>query len=309
MPTEFTPTEFMSMESAPAKINLTLRIRGRRADGYHDLESLVVFAGIGDEVRLRAGMPLALDVQGETAVSSGPVSDNLILKAARRLLAENPGLQAGHFELRKSLPVAAGLGGGSSDAAAALRLIARANTGKIAPGDAGLTKAARDTGADVAVCLDPRPRIMRGTGDVLSHALHLPKLPAVLVNPRIAVPTAEVFAARARDLSDAPQAENDPATTLCESATSEARKPPVRDLIEALLSSGNDLETAAISLHPVIADTIKALRALSGCRLARMSGSGATCFAIFDDTRAAHQAARDLQDRHPAWWTRTVTLG
>ena len=169
-------------ERAPAKINLTLRVVGRRADGYHDIESLVVFAGVGDTLTFAPARALALTVGGPTAAASGTLGDNLVFKAARALAERVEGLKLGRFALTKRLPVAAGVGGGSSDAAAALRLLARAN--RIALDDARLMEAARATGADVPVCLDPRPRMMRGIGEILSGPLALPKLPAVLVNPR-----------------------------------------------------------------------------------------------------------------------------
>lgn len=299
----------MLAEFAPAKINLTLRIGQRRPDGYHELESLVVFADIGDDLRLRMAGALSLTVDGETARDAGAVSDNLVLKAARMLAAETPDLQVGHFELTKSLPVAAGLGGGSSDAAAALRLLAKANPGKSLAGDPRLMAVARKTGADVPVCLDPRPRIMRGIGDVLSPPLHLPKLPAILVNPRVSVPTAAVFAALAADKTTGRALpHNDPVIALAEQASSKTNPPGADALIQALHESGNDLETPAISLQPVIADVLAALRTLPGCRLARMSGSGATYFGLFDAARI-HDAARNLKIRHPDWWVSPVTLG
>src|SRR6266436_2792294 len=180
-------------EKAPAKVNLTLRVLGRRADGYHDIESLVAFAGVGDALTFTPGGALALAVGGPTAAAAGDVADNLVLKAARALAERVEGLKLGRFTLSKRLPVSAGLGGGSADAAAALRLLARAN--RMAPDDPRLLQAARATGADVPVCLDPRARLMRGIGDILSDPLDLPKLPAVLVNPGVAVPTRDVFAA------------------------------------------------------------------------------------------------------------------
>ncbi len=180
------------VELAPAKVNLTLRVIGRRADGYHDIESLVVFAALGDELAFAPGRTLKLSVSGPTARAAGGLADNLVLKAARALAERVEGLKTGGFTLAKRLPVAAGLGGGSSDAAAALRLLARAN--RIALGDPRLHEAARATGADVPVCLDPRPRVMRGIGEILSAPLELPRLPAVLVNPGVAVPTKDVFA-------------------------------------------------------------------------------------------------------------------
>lgn len=297
----------MLVDFAPAKINLTLRIRQRRPDGYHDLESLVVFADIGDHLRLTPGDTLSLAVDGDTARDAGIIADNLVLKAGRALAAQVAGLRAGHFELTKSLPVAAGLGGGSSDAAAALRLLGQANPDKKLSGDPRMMTAARQTGADVPVCLDPRPRIMRGIGDLLSAPLHLPKLPAILVNPRVAVPTAAVFAARA-GMATPRRQDEDPAITLAESATSEAKMPEAGELIDALHRSDNDLQAPAISLHPVIADVLDALRALPGCRLARMSGSGATCFGLFDAARL-NAAARELAAKHPGWWIAPTNLG
>jgi 4-diphosphocytidyl-2-C-methyl-D-erythritol kinase len=215
-------------------------------------------------------------------------------------------LRVGHFELTKALPVAAGIGGGSSDAAAALRLLAQANADKALISDPRLMAAARQAGADVPVCVDPKPRIMRGMGDLLSEPLHLPKLAAILVNPRVAVPTAAVFAARV-EAAPVPHQE-DPAILLAESATSDATAPSVDVLIDALHASANDLQAPAISLQPVIADVLEALRALPGCHLARMSGSGATCFGLFD-AAGVRDAARNLASKHPHWWVMPATLG
>jgi 4-diphosphocytidyl-2-C-methyl-D-erythritol kinase len=279
-------------EFAPAKVNLTLHVIGRRADGYHEIESLVAFAGIGDRVAFAPGGALALVTRGPTAAAAGPSGDNLVLKAARLLMERVAGLKAGRFTLDKRLPVAAGLGGGSSDAAAVLRLLARHNG--IALDDPRLREAARLTGADVPVCLDPRARMMRGIGEVLSAPLALEKLPAVLVNPGVFVPTKDVFAKLA-----APQS---PAVKTNNPAAAEAGMAEIR-------SGRNDLEPAAIALQPVIADVLAALRASARCRLARMSGSGATCFALFESGRAAIAAARALRAEHPRWWVRATTLG
>src|SRR5215472_2960863 len=163
-------------EKAPAKVNLTLRVLGRRADGYHDIESLVAFAGVGDALTFTPSGALALAVGGPTAAAAGDVADNLVLKAARALGERVEGLKLGRFTLSKRLPVSAGLGGGSADAAAALRLLARAN--RLAPDDPRLMQAARNTGADVPVCLDPRARLMRGIGDVPSRGAHCASCPA-----------------------------------------------------------------------------------------------------------------------------------
>ncbi len=289
------------LEKAPAKINLTLRVLGRRLDGYHDIESLVVFARIGDDLSFTPGRDLGLDVRGPTGEAAGSINGNLVLKAAKVLAERVAGLTVGHFVLFKRLPVAAGLGGGSSDAAAALRLLARAN--RLSRHDPRLLQAARATGADVPVCLDPRPRLMRGIGDVLSDPLRLAVLPAVLANPRIALATRDVFAAL-QSLDSVPNSESAREAPCAEFLHSQGRA----ELIAGLAQDRNDLEPPAITLAPVIAEVLAALRALSGCRLARMSGSGATCFALFDTANAATMAARTLRAQFPAWWIRATTL-
>jgi 4-diphosphocytidyl-2-C-methyl-D-erythritol kinase len=286
-------------EPAPAKINLTLRVLGRRPDGYHDIESLVTFAALGDVLTFTPGRVLALTVRGPTGAAAGKISDNLVLKAARALADRVEGLKLGRFALSKRLPVAAGLGGGSADAAAALRLLARAN--RLARDDSRLMQAAQATGADVPVCLDPRPRLMRGIGEILSDAVAMPRLPALLVNPGVAVPTKDVFAAlRAKRTIGA-------AVSPFASRQGEAQSRGT--LLDFLADSGNDLEKPAIAIEPVIADVLGALRALPGCRLARMSGSGATCFALFDSARAATAAGQALRRLHGDWWIQATVLG
>jgi 4-diphosphocytidyl-2-C-methyl-D-erythritol kinase len=280
-------------EKAPAKVNLTLRVLGRRADGLHEIESLVAFADVADALTLTPGDALALSVAGPTAAAAGDVAENLVLKAARALAERVEVLKLGRFALSKRLPVAAGLGGGSADAAAALRLLARAN--RLAPDDARLAQAARATGADVPVCLDPRPRFMRGTGDILSDPFELPRLFAVLVNPGIAVATRDVFAM----LAAAPATQTKPAMWPRERA----------ELLDEIARGRNDLEEPAIELEPAIANVLAVLRKLPGCRLARMSGSGATCFALFDSYRTASAAARRLRVGYPTWWVRATTFG
>jgi 4-diphosphocytidyl-2-C-methyl-D-erythritol kinase len=285
------------VENAPAKINLTLTILGRRADGYHALDSLVVFAGEGDRLAFTPGGPLSLRVRGITAEQAGPLDDNLVLKAARGLAAEIPGLKLGRFTLDKRLPVAAGLGGGSSDAAAALRLLSRAN--KISRDDKRLFKVARTVGADVPVCVDPRPRRMRGIGERLSPPLAMPKLAAVLVNPGVAVPTKDVFAIlglpRGGPLKRVP--------------SSRALPRDAEAVVRHLTGQVNDLEVAAVKLQPVIARVIAALQSQPDCMLARMSGSGATCFGIFSSARAAGTAARALSTAQPRWWVKATAFG
>jgi 4-diphosphocytidyl-2-C-methyl-D-erythritol kinase len=295
-------------ERAPAKVNLTLRVIGRRADGYHEIESLVVFAGVADTLTFDSGAPLGLTVGGPTAEASGAVDDNLVLRAARALADRVDGIRFGRFGLSKRLPVAAGIGGGSSDAAAALRLLARANG--ISIDDPRLYEAARVTGADVPVCLDPRPRIMRGIGEILSAPIDLPRLPAIMVNPGVAVPTRDVFAALGHQPQPAgqPVADTDSARSSLDDLASQGT-PTIGTVIAALTEGRNDLEPPALALQPVIATVLDALRTLKDCRLARMSGSGATCFALFGSHRAASAGAIALRTRHPNWWVRATTLG
>jgi 4-diphosphocytidyl-2-C-methyl-D-erythritol kinase len=282
-------------ELAPAKVNLTLRILGRRADGFHELESLVVFARHGDRLTLTPGDSLWLELRGPRAGATGEPADNLVLKAARLLAADVPGLTLGSFLLDKRLPVAAGLGGGSADAAAALRLLARLNG--LAPDDPRLFAAARATGSDVPVCVDPGARIMRGVGEVLSAPLRLRAIPAVLVNPGVAVSTRDVFARLALS----------PGATR--GVPSGDTVPAERSALTAWLAGQtNDLEPPALALQPAIGSVLAALEALPGGCLARMSGSGATCFALLDSGRAASAAARSLKAAYPDWWVQATML-
>lgn len=280
---------------ASAKINLTLRVGGRRRDGLHEIESLVVFSNIADELSLDPSRPRELEMLGPLRADCGPAADNLVLKAAGALAARVFDLKIGRFSLIKRIPVAAGLGGGSADAAAALRLLAQANG--LAPDDPRLLDAASATGADVPVCLDPRPRLMRGAGEVLSAPLQLPPLAAVLINPGMALPTKDVFAAFDR----APAGQ------------SSQPGPPSVDARDELLAflqiRPNDLEPAAISLQPGIGEVLSTLRGLGTCLLARMSGSGATCFGLFDTQAAASSAAGQLRGAHSNWWIEETTLG
>lgn len=281
---------------APAKINLTLRVERRRADGFHDLASLVAFAGAGDLVSLDPALPLSLAVAGPTAASAGPDADNLVLRAARAFVAEVPGARLGGFRLEKRLPVAAGLGGGSSDAAAALRLLGVLNG--LAPDDPRLAAAARATGSDVPVCLDPRARMMEGVGDVLSAPLALPLLPAVLVNCGVAVPTAGVF--RALGLA--------PGEALAGPAHPAAVPQDAAALIALIRAVPNDLERPARHLAPEIVGAMDLLSAAPEARLVRMSGSGATVFALTDSCRTAAALARRVKAAEPSWWVKPTVL-
>ncbi|EIM26072.1 4-(cytidine 5'-diphospho)-2-C-methyl-D-erythritol kinase [Microvirga lotononidis] len=278
---------------APAKINLTLHVLGRRADGYHELESLVAFAGTGDDLRLEPAADLALEVGGPTASLAGNDADNLVLKAARLLADHVEGLRLGTFHLTKRLPVAAGIGGGSSDAAAALRLLARLNGLPLS--DPALREAARLTGADVPVCLEPKARMMRGVGEELGEPLNLPRLFAVLVNPRVPVETPAVFKALGLQPGQRlPGAEH----PIVERGS----------LLDTLKAARNDLEPPALRIQPLIGEALGLLRQTAGCRLARMSGSGATVFGLYVDCAAAAEAAKDIRRARPGWWVKDTLL-
>ncbi len=284
-------------ERAPAKINLTLHVLRRRNDGFHDLESLVAFTCFGDVLTLDTDAAAGLKVDGPRAGAIGPHEDNLVLRAARNLQAQAPECRAGAFHLFKSLPAAAGIGGGSSDAAAALRLLARA--GNINADDPRILSAAAATGSDVPVCLERRARMMRGRGEVLGPVLSLPPLYAVQVNPGIALETRAVFGeiglqpGEEADFGSHPEM----ATGLSFDA-----------LVSLLRRARNDMEDAASLLAPVIGHVISVLAAARGCKLARMSGSGATCFGLFETRTAAAKAARVIRRDHPDWWTRACVL-
>lgn len=287
----------MFTERAPAKINLSLHVVRRRPDGYHDLESLVAFAGSGDVLTLVPGEQLTLTVAGPTAGAAGPDGDNLVLRAARALAERVGGLRTGAFHLIKRLPVAAGIGGGSSDAAAALRLLATANG--LSRDDPRLYAAAQATGADVPVCLAPRARMMRGIGEQLGPPVALPALAAVLVNPGIGLETRHVFGRLGLVPGDAPGRAIHPPVPGTVAAAA---------LVDLLRATRNDMEAAAGALVPAIAHVLDALGAITGCRLARMSGSGTTCFALFGDCREASRAARLLRRDHPGWWVKSTVL-
>jgi 4-diphosphocytidyl-2-C-methyl-D-erythritol kinase len=289
------------VEDARAKVNLTLRVVGRRVDGYHDLESVVAFADCADRLSLRPGAVLQLKTTGPLADACGETDDNLVLKAARLLAERVPGLKSGTFTLHKELPVAAGIGGGSADAAAALRLLARANG--LAADDERLTAVAKLTGADVPVCVASRPCVMTGVGESLLP-LELPKLPCVLVNPRVAVATKDVFAALGLRSGELLVGFADVIRAIVwpEAGAS------LEEWVEAFAASSNDLEGPAMRIQPVIGEVISALNATNGAWLARMSGSGATCFAIYENTAEAGRAAEKIRRDHPEWWVHAGVL-
>ena len=270
---------------APAKINLYLHVTGRRPDGYHLLDSLVAFAGIGDWVSAAPAAALHLTVTGPFAGAAGANEDNLVLRAARGLAALF-GVKAGaQLTLDKQLPVAAGLGGGSSDAAAALRLLL--DLWRASPEPRDLDRLALSLGADLPVCLRGRPAVMTGIGEQVAPTA-LPPAFLVLANPRIALSTPRVFAALAGRFSPPPPAWAPPSD--------------LAGLVAALAARSNDLQPAAIELVPEVGHVLDRLACLPGALLARMSGSGATCFALFAEAEGAKTAAAQLAAGEPGWW-------
>jgi 4-diphosphocytidyl-2-C-methyl-D-erythritol kinase len=288
-------------EDARAKVNLTLRVIGRRVDGYHDLESVVAFADCADRLTLDTGVALALTTTGPRAQECGETADNLVVKAARLLGERVEDLTFGSFALDKQLPVAAGIGGGSADAAAALRLLARAN--HLALDDGRLIEVARLTGADVPVCLASQACVMTGVGDSLMP-LSLPRLPCVMVNPRVPVATKDVF----KELGLKSGELRVGFTDVLKAPRWPGNGGSINDWVAALTAGTNDLEAPALKIEPVIGEVLSALRDAAGTRLARMSGSGATCFAIFDNDADAQRAAQAIQFAHPLWWVHAGAL-
>lgn len=287
----------MRWQRASAKVNLTLRVIGRRAGGYHDLESLVAFAGLCDWLAFEPCDDLTVEVLGSRASEAGPVDENLVARAARSLAAQLPGLKLGRFRLVKQLPAAAGLGGGSADAAAALRLLAE--EAGLSVDDPRVHASARATGADVLVCLSPQARMMRGIGDKLGPAIRLPKLFALLVNPQVRAPTREVFAA----LGLAPGSTLKSPARLVPALESEAIR-----FWDLLSQVRNDLVAPAIRVAPAIATVLKRLSQIPEAKATGMSGSGATCFALFGDRRSAAAARRIIAAEHPGWWVEATCL-
>lgn len=267
---------------APAKVNLTLHITGQRKDGFHLLDSLVAFADVGDRVAIRPAETTRLEVIGPRAEGVPTDGTNLVCRAAE-LFDTNV-----HITLSKHLPAMAGIGGGSSDAAATLLGLAEL-TGETRLPDV------TPLGADVRVCLMRQAARMQGIGEIVTPLPPLPPLFAVLANPGVSVPTPAIFKTLSQK-NNAPMPKRLPNW-----------KTPAA-LIDWLASQRNDLEAPAIATAPVIADTLQRLTALPGARLARMSGSGATCFALFETKQAADTAAARLQHSEPEWWVHACTL-
>jgi len=281
---------------APAKINLFLHVGPAEDDGYHPLSSWMTFADVGDRLTYHAASDRTLRIEGPFAGELAAVAsaDNLVMRAAERLMV---GRDAGFgLTLHKALPIASGLGGGSSDAGAALRLLRRALG--LTVEDEALEAMAASIGADGPACLWGRPVLAEGRGERLSPAPVAPVLDAVLVNPGVACPTGAVY--RAYDAGD----------------VGDARRPGLPDrfetpraVAEALAACRNDLEAPAIGLEPEIGRTLALLRAAPETLLARLSGSGATCFALCKDGAAAERLAGEVAAAEPRWWVRTCRLG
>ena len=274
----------MIVETAPAKINLALHVRARRDDGYHEIETLFAFLREGDELRLAHG-PASFAVEGPFGAVLAAEGDNLVTRAAAGFAAAFGVANEGAFTLVKNLPVASGIGGGSADAAAALRALARRHG--IAIDDPRLFACADALGSDVPACLLGRSALGRGRGEQLEALGGLTEMPVLLVNPGVAVSTGAVFAAW-DGIDRGPIGEG--------------------DLLERAPLSRNDLEAPARSIAPVIGEVLALLGETRGARLVRMSGSGATCFALYehlDDRSAAAEAVRRAQ---PGWWCLESTL-
>ncbi len=278
--------------AAPAKVNLYLHVVGKRDDGYHLLDSLVAFAGVHDDLDITAADGLSLTIEGPTAVALAAEPDNIVLRAARRL-AEMAGVPANAaIRLTKRLPVAAGIGGGSADAAAALRGLCA--LWRLSVSESDLMRLGLGLGADVPVCLRGRATAVSGVGEGLADAPTLPPAWLVLVNPRVGVSTPAVFKARGGAFSPPAPLTEAPADAVA--------------LTEALAARHNDLTAPALSLAPVIGDALAALQRCPGSLMARMSGSGATCFALFAERHAAESAAAAVAATYPQWWVAAAPL-
>jgi len=278
---------------APAKINLFLHVGGKRADGFHELESLVVFAAAGDELGFKRADELSLSIDGPFANALTSDADNLVLKAARALAAHAGVRPGARIALTKNLPVASGIGGGSADAAAALRGLARLWNLDATP--ERLRKIGETLGSDVPVCIDGTPAWMEGRGEKVTALSGIPQVPAVLVNPGVGVSTGKMFAAlkeRSGVGLPFPKAMRD-----------------AFDLAAYLNATVNDLEAPAREAAPVIGEVLNALKLQRGALLSRMSGSGATCFALFERDEFATAAARALNARNPGWWIVSSRVG
>ncbi|SFT65371.1 4-diphosphocytidyl-2-C-methyl-D-erythritol kinase [Pseudovibrio denitrificans] len=281
-------------ELARAKVNLALHITGQREDGYHLLDSLVVFPKVGDRITVEAAPDLSLQITGDFAEKiQGDPSDNLVYKAAQLLAEHVPNASSTRIELEKSLPVAAGIGGGSADAAATLRALAKLWGTSPAPTD--LARLSLSLGADVPMCLEEKPARIRGIGEIIEPVTDFPSGAIVLVNPMIEISTPTIF--RALEKKD-----NAPLPEMPEEFES------MKALASWLKSCRNDLQKPAISQASEISEVLDLLASQPDTLLARMSGSGATCFALCETLKDAQSIATHLQDLHSDWWIRAAEV-
>jgi 4-diphosphocytidyl-2-C-methyl-D-erythritol kinase len=278
---------------APAKVNLFLHVGEKRSDGFHDLESLVVFVEAGDTLSFTQSGELTLSVDGPFAKDLSSEGDNLVLRAAHTLASHAGSSPRAAITLTKNLPVASGIGGGSADAAATLRGLTR--LWALDMSWSRLRAIAETLGSDVPVCVESKPSWMEGRGERIAAAGALPEMALVLVNPGMAVPTADVFRALKTRRGTG-------------KVDHSARMLRPRDLIAFLKTTSNDLEAAARVIAPVIGEVLSELSRMPGVELWRMSGSGATCFALFEDESAAEMAAIALSHSHPDWWVQSTRL-
>lgn len=282
-------------EPAAAKINLSLEIRGKRANGYHELSSLVVFTKMGDELTAQPAADLSLRLAGPFAASLANEADNLVLRAARALQRQCGETRGAALVLEKNLPVASGIGGGSADAAATLRALIKLWQVEISQTD--MQTLALSLGADVPVCLGSQSCRMAGIGEQIEPVAYMPRFSLLLVNPMVAVATRDVFARL-----EAPSLTGDvPPLDVPDFAS-------VTALLAWLQDHGNDLQSPATQVEPIIAEVLSALQADERCLLARMSGSGATCFGIYADEVEAAAAASMIGRRRPNWWVAATSL-
>ena len=280
------PSLVVPIMLAPAKINLYLHVVGRRPDGYHLLDSLIVFATTGDSVTAEPDADLSLAIDGPFAEKLAADDDNLVLRAARGLRDLTGATAGARITLTKNLPVASGIGGGSADAAATLRALAA--LWAVAPERDALAQLALKLGADVPVCLDSKPSFNGSIGEEIVSAGALPQAHLLLVNPGVATPTPAVFRARSAGFSQ-------PARWIAPPADARA-------LAEALKARHNDLTDAAIIVTPVIREVLNAIGRTQDCLLARLSGSGATCFGLYASAGAAEAARQQVSAAYPGWW-------
>ncbi len=283
--------------AAPAKLNLYLHVVGRRPDGYHLLDSLVAFAAVGDELTFTPASDLSLTLDGPFGQHLGADDDNLVLKAARALAAQAGRAPGAAIRLTKRLPVASGIGGGSADAAATLQGLNR--LWNLALSDTTLAQIGLALGADVPVCLAGVPSFFGGIGDEIAAAGPLPYTHVVLVNPGAPLATAAVFRARAEAAGT---------THYSQPARWTEAVPDVVTLAGMLAKRSNDLTAAAVALLPAIADVLAAVEQQPSCLLARLSGSGATCFGLFAERGEAREAAAAIAAAHPDWWVVATML-